>query len=76
MKRVLIIGATSAIAEATARIFAERGAALHLLARNPERLETVAPRRSLRDFSMGVISTRRARRWRRPMKLWVSPTSC
>lgn len=42
MKRVLIIGATSAIAEATARIFAQRGAALHLLARNPDRLAAVA----------------------------------
>jgi decaprenylphospho-beta-D-erythro-pentofuranosid-2-ulose 2-reductase len=48
MKRVLIIGATSAIAEATARIFAERGAALHLLARNPERLDTVASDLKLR----------------------------
>ena len=48
MKRVLIIGATSAIAEATARIFAERGAALHLLARNPERLAAVAKDLKLR----------------------------
>lgn len=38
MKNILIVGATSAIAEATARIFARRGANLYLLARNSERL--------------------------------------
>lgn len=42
MQRVLIIGATSAIAEATARRYAERGAAIHLLGRQPTRLETIA----------------------------------
>jgi short-subunit dehydrogenase len=42
MQRVLIVGATSAIAEATARLFAARGDRLHLLARNRERLETMA----------------------------------
>jgi len=42
MQRVLIIGATSAIAEASARIFAERGDTLHLLARRAERLEALA----------------------------------
>lgn len=34
MKKILIIGASSAIAEATARIYAERGDAIYLLARN------------------------------------------
>jgi short-subunit dehydrogenase len=38
MQKVLIIGATSAIAEATARRFAESGASLYLLGRNKERL--------------------------------------
>lgn len=42
MQKILIIGATSAIAEATARLFAERGDRLHVLARNRERLETMA----------------------------------
>jgi hypothetical protein len=42
MQKVLIIGATSAIAEATARLFAQRGDRLHLLARNQERLESLA----------------------------------
>ena len=42
MQKVLIIGATSAIAEATARLFSQRGDRLHLLARNQERLESLA----------------------------------
>jgi decaprenylphospho-beta-D-erythro-pentofuranosid-2-ulose 2-reductase len=40
--RVLIIGATSAIATATARRMAARGYSLYLMARNRERLEAVA----------------------------------
>ncbi|MBD3670830.1 MAG: SDR family oxidoreductase [Gammaproteobacteria bacterium] len=42
MQRVMIIGATSAIAEATARVYAKRGDALALLARNQERLQSMA----------------------------------
>lgn len=42
MQKILIIGATSAIAEATARRFAQQGAHLYLLARNHERLEGLA----------------------------------
>lgn len=42
MKRVLILGATSAIARATARIYAERGDRLFLVARDAARLETTA----------------------------------
>ncbi len=42
MKRVLIIGATSAIAEATARLFAQRGDMLFLVARDAARLKIVA----------------------------------
>lgn len=38
----MIIGATSAIAEATARIYAQRGDKLYLLARNSERLSVMA----------------------------------
>jgi len=41
MQRVLIIGATSAIAEATARGYAARGAAIHLLGRQAERLAAI-----------------------------------
>lgn len=42
MQNILIVGATSAIAEATARCFAARGDKLFLLARNAERLSTIA----------------------------------
>jgi short-subunit dehydrogenase len=42
MKKVLVLGATSAIAQATVRLLAARGAALYLVGRNTERLEAVA----------------------------------
>jgi decaprenylphospho-beta-D-erythro-pentofuranosid-2-ulose 2-reductase len=42
MRRVVIFGATSAIAQATARLFAAEGARIFLVARNAERLEAVA----------------------------------
>lgn len=42
MQRILIIGATSAIAEATARLYAARGAALHLVGRDATRLQEMA----------------------------------
>lgn len=41
MQKILIVGATSAIAEATARLYAARGAQLHLLARNQPRLADI-----------------------------------
>lgn len=42
MRRVLIVGATSAIAEAVARIYAARGDALYLVARRPASLAAIA----------------------------------
>jgi decaprenylphospho-beta-D-erythro-pentofuranosid-2-ulose 2-reductase len=42
MSNVLIVGATSAIAEAAARIYADRGSNLFLLARNDTKLEAIA----------------------------------
>lgn len=42
MKKIVIIGATSAIATETARCFAREGAALHLVGRNQETLERLA----------------------------------
>lgn len=42
MQRVLIIGATSAIAEATARVYASRSAALFLVGRDTSRLDAIA----------------------------------
>ena len=41
MKKILIIGATSAIAEHCARIWADRGDALYLVARNEERIQSI-----------------------------------
>ena len=41
-KRVAILGATSAIAEAAARIWGAQGARLVLVGRNAERLEAIA----------------------------------
>jgi decaprenylphospho-beta-D-erythro-pentofuranosid-2-ulose 2-reductase len=42
MRKILIVGATSAIAEATARIWAQRGDYLFLVARNKEKLVAIA----------------------------------
>ncbi len=42
MKKVLVIGASSVIAEHCARIWASRGDMLYLVARNEERLKTIA----------------------------------
>jgi decaprenylphospho-beta-D-erythro-pentofuranosid-2-ulose 2-reductase len=42
MTKVLVIGATSSIAEHCARIWASRGDALYLVARNEVRLQTIA----------------------------------
>lgn len=42
MKKILIIGATSAIAEATARLYAKDGDRIGLIARNESHLEAVA----------------------------------
>jgi len=42
LKRILIVGATSAIAEATARVLAARGHAIYLVARNELRLAAIA----------------------------------
>jgi decaprenylphospho-beta-D-erythro-pentofuranosid-2-ulose 2-reductase len=41
-KKILVLGATSGIAEATCRIWAEQGAQMFLIARNPEKLAAVA----------------------------------
>lgn len=54
MQRVLIIGATSAIAEATARQFATRGAALHLVGRRPDRLQVIAADLATRGAKVSI----------------------
>ncbi len=55
MNRILIVGATSAIAEAAARRFAERGDALFLVARNRDKLEPVARDLSVRGASRATV---------------------
>jgi len=47
-KKILVLGATSGIAEATCRIWAAQGASLLLVARNPEKLAAVAADLKLR----------------------------
>ncbi|WP_306818192.1 SDR family oxidoreductase [Archangium lipolyticum] len=42
MKKVLVLGATSAIAQSTVRLLAARGVSLYLVGRNAERLDAVA----------------------------------
>ena len=51
MKRILIIGATSAIAEHCARIWAARGDALHLVARNEQHVQVIASDLKVRSAS-------------------------
>lgn len=55
MAKVLILGATSAIAQATARLWASRGDKLLLAARSAERLEAVAA--DLRVRGAGQVET-------------------
>jgi short-subunit dehydrogenase len=42
VKKILVIGATSAIAEATARLWAQPGHRVYLIGRNEERLQAIA----------------------------------
>lgn len=55
MNKVLIIGATSAIAEATARLFAAEGDRLYLAARDAGRLAIIAA--DLRTRGAGCVAT-------------------
>jgi hypothetical protein len=54
MKRVLIIGATSAIAEAAARQWATQGAVLFLVGRKTERLQAIAADLQVRGAKLAV----------------------
>lgn len=56
MKKVLIIGATSAIAEHCGRIWATRGNELYLVARNEAHLETIAADFEVRGASSVAIN--------------------
>ena len=57
MRKILIIGATSAIAEAVARIFAARGDALFLVARNTDRLQAIATDLGVRGAVRAATAT-------------------
>lgn len=56
MSNIIIIGATSAIAEATARIYAQRGDRLYLLARNSERLSVMASDLEIRGANSVTVN--------------------
>ncbi len=56
-KNILIIGATSAIAEAVARQYADRGNVLYLLARNEQRLTSIAQDLRVRGASDVIVNT-------------------
>lgn len=57
MKKVLIIGATSAIATEVARCYAQSGAMLYLLGRNEERLHTLAKDLTVRGAAAAHTAT-------------------
>lgn len=69
MRNLLIIGATSAIAEATARRFAAAGARFYLIGRNAEKLAAIArdleirSGQSVHSESLDLICWRTIRRW-------------
>jgi len=54
-KKILVLGATSGIAEATCRVWASQGASLFLVARNPEKLAAVAS--DLRTRGAALVET-------------------
>jgi short-subunit dehydrogenase len=57
MKKILIIGATSAIAQAFARLCAQKGDRLFLVARNPEKLQILAADLKVRGATVtGVLA--------------------
>lgn len=55
-KNILIIGATSAIAQATIRLYAEQNANLYLLGRNVEQLEKIAADANIRGANQTVFA--------------------
>jgi decaprenylphospho-beta-D-erythro-pentofuranosid-2-ulose 2-reductase len=60
MKRIVIFGATSAIAQAAARIWARRGHRLFLVGRNPSKLEALAADLEVRAGGPGRIDVAQA----------------
>jgi len=56
-KNILVIGATSAIAQATIRLYAEQKDTLYLLGRNSEQLETIAADAKVRGADQALFET-------------------
>jgi decaprenylphospho-beta-D-erythro-pentofuranosid-2-ulose 2-reductase len=56
-RNILVLGATSAIAQATIRIYAARGASFYLVARNPEKLSATAADAQVRGASKVLTRT-------------------
>lgn len=56
-KNIVILGATSAIAESVARLYAIDGANLYLIARNEQRLTTMAHDLKIRGAASVVVAT-------------------
>jgi short-subunit dehydrogenase len=61
MQRILIVGATSAIAEATARLFASRGDAIFLTGRSESRLQAIAADLKVRGAALAEAHVLEAR---------------
>ncbi|MBA1333379.1 short-chain dehydrogenase, partial [Candidatus Endoriftia persephone str. Guaymas] len=57
MKKTIIFGATSAIAQETAKILAQNGHALFLVGRNKEKLKIIADDLSVRGAHKIITST-------------------
>ena len=80
MQRVLIIGATSAIAEATARRYAQRASSLFLVGRDATRLEAIAAELEGNDEVMAVVTALEQQydaylKGQEHPNLWASETS-
>jgi short-subunit dehydrogenase len=76
MQRILIVGATSAIAEATARLFASRGDALFLAGRSPSRLEAIADDLKVRGANLAATYVFDARAFDRFPALLQAASAC
>ena len=57
MKKILVIGATSAIAQATARLWATQGHRLYLVGRDEARLQTIAGDLKIRGATTVALAT-------------------
>lgn len=57
MKKILVIGATSAIAQATARLWATQGHRLYLIGRDEARLQTIAGDLKIRGANAVAFAT-------------------